>query len=106
MNTIIPEDFRNYLIDYFDNTHFTYGLNPVEIMVIPCDLINLILNIKEITDKIKKFKVKSIFKKPDRILFLIDGYVLHYMVIRFENIANNIYEVRFNVINGIAHNYF
>ncbi len=101
MVDIIPKDFQNFMIDYLNETSFHYGINKVEISVIPCELIELILKFEEITNKITNFKVNSVIKKNDRVLLVINGHMLNYMIISFKNISSNIYEIHTALVGGI-----
>ncbi len=87
------EDFKDFLVDYIDNTEIKYGLNPTEMLVIPIDLSELISRFEEVTKRIRKFETVSIFKNNDKIGLIIEFLnIKRFMTINFINIENNIYE--------------
>lgn len=95
-------DFKNEMVDYFDNGKFMYGLNPVKIMVIPCELNELISRFDEITDDIKNVIIKDIYKMDDRVILNIKSKIVHCLVIKFINVASNIYELHIKLISKHA----
>lgn len=96
MSIIAQADF---LITYLNYADLKYGLNSVEMQVITFELSEIISRFEEIIDKIKRFKVISIFKKKDRIGLIIEfENIQRFMIIKFVNIGSNIYEFYIIVI--------
>lgn len=93
--------FKDDIVDYLDNGKFTYGNNPVKIAIIPCELNELISRFDEIIKNVKKVKIEDIYKMDDRVILNIKSKIVHCLVIKFINVASNIYELHIKLKTGI-----
>ena len=94
--------FKTEFANHLDYASFNYGKNPVLMMVVPCELNELILRFDEIKNDVKKIKIEDIYKMNDRIILKIKAKILHCVVIKFINIANNIYELHITLVKNIV----
>jgi len=86
-------DYIKSLSKFLDNNIFVFEENPIEIIIIPCDLSTLISRIHEIRKYVKTVIIEDIYKMDDRFILMIKSVNSLCLVMKFINIGNNIYEV-------------
>lgn len=108
MSDEIPDDFQKFIVDYINETPFNYGENPVFLAVIPCDLKIFIDNFYKIINEKLIYKIVYFKKKDDRIFLAIEGHFIRCLIMKFVNVAGNIYEFHVSLTCEISEikNYF
>lgn len=78
--------------------NFRYDVKPCEIVIVPCELSELISYYSGTVKNMQKNK--DVYVMDDRIVAIFENEALHYIVMKFMNIANNIYEIQTIVLCG------
>ncbi len=78
--------------------NFRYDVKPCEIILVPCELSELISHYSGIVKNMEKNR--DVYEMDDRIIVVFENDGLHYIVMKFMNIANNIYEIQTIVLSG------